>query len=139
SAVRALTPITDDPAQLLTRLDDIVEHIDGAVSTTMLYGVLDCDTGEFRYSSAGHLPPLLVTVDGDAWHLDGGRNVPLGGFVTQARETATATVSVQDWIVLYSDGLIERRGESLDDGFARLVESARAARLLDAPAFCRHV
>jgi anti-sigma regulatory factor (Ser/Thr protein kinase)/GAF domain-containing protein len=139
SAVRALAPITGDPAQMLTRLDDIVEQIDGALSTTMLYGVLECDTGTFHYSCAGHLPPLLVTVDGEARFLEGGRSVPLGGFVTRPRETATACVSVQDWILLYSDGLVERRGESLDDGFDRLVQAARTGRLLDAPSFCRHV
>jgi anti-sigma regulatory factor (Ser/Thr protein kinase) len=139
SAVRALAQTTEDPAQLLTRLDDIVEQIDGAVSTTMLYGVLDCDTGEFRYSSAGHLPPLLVTVDGITEYLVGGHSVPLGGIVGRPRETATAQISVQDWIILYSDGLIERRGESLDDGFARLAEAARSGRLLDGASFCQHV
>jgi anti-sigma regulatory factor (Ser/Thr protein kinase) len=41
--------------------------------------------------------------------------------------------------VLYSDGLVERRGESLDDGFDRLTTAARTGRLLDAPSFCNHV
>ena len=138
SAVRTLAPTIDDPAELLTRLDGIVEHIDGAMSATMLYGVLDCDTGTFRYSGAGHLPPLLVTVDGDAVYLDGGRNVPLGGFVTRPRETALAHVSVQDWLVLYSDGLVERRGESLDVGLDRLLGAGRTGRLRDAPGLCNH-
>jgi len=139
SAVRALAPTEDDPAQLLTRLDDIVEHIDGAMSATMLYGVLDCGTGIFRYSGAGHLPPLLVTVDGEAEYLEDGRNVPLGGFVTRPRETASAHVSVQDWLVLYSDGLVERRGESLDVGLDRLLRAAQNGRLNDAPGLCNHV
>ena len=139
SAVRALAPTIDDPADLLTRLDDIVEHIDGAMSATMLYGVLDCDTGEFRYSGAGHLPPLLVTVDGDAVYLDGGRNVPLGGYRTRPRESASARVSVQDWLLLYSDGLIERRGESLDIGLDRLLRAAQTGRLQDAPGLCNHI
>jgi anti-sigma regulatory factor (Ser/Thr protein kinase) len=139
SAVRALAPTIDDPAQLLTRIDDIVEHIDGAMSATMLYGVLDCDTGTFRYSGAGHLPPLLITVDGEATYLEGGRNVPLGGFVTRPRETASAYVSVQDWLVLYSDGLVERRGESLDVGLDRLMRFGKSGRLHDAPGLCNHV
>jgi anti-sigma regulatory factor (Ser/Thr protein kinase) len=82
---------------------------------------------------------LLVTVDGDATYLDDGRNVPLGGFLTRPRDTATAQVSLQDWLVLYSDGLVERRGESLDVGLDRLLRAARTARLNDAPGLCNHV
>jgi anti-sigma regulatory factor (Ser/Thr protein kinase) len=139
SAVRALAPTIPEPADLLTRLDDIVEHIDGAMSATMLYGVLHCDTGEFRYSSAGHLPPLLVATDGDAAYLEGGRNVPLGGFVTRPRETASTRVSLQDWLLLYSDGLVERRGESLGVGLERLRHAAETGRLQDAHGLCNHV
>jgi serine phosphatase RsbU (regulator of sigma subunit) len=140
SAVRALAPTIDDPAPpALARLDDIVDHIDGAMSTTMLYGVLDCDTGEFRYSSAGHLPPLVVTVDGDSHYLEGARNVPLGGTSPARARRHPPSCRSSDWIVLYSDGLVERRGESLDDGFDRLTSAARTGRLLDAPSFCNHV
>ena len=121
--------------------DPITAVITGELdmSATMLYGVLDCDTGTFRYSGAGHLPPLLITVDGEATYLEGGRNVPLGGFVTRPRETASAHVSVQDWLVLYSDGLVERRGESLDVGLDRLMRFGKSGRLHDAPGLCNHV
>ena len=118
--------MVDDPAELLTGLDQLIENVDGAQGTTMVYAVLNCATGELRYSCAGHLPPLVVDTDGVARYLLDGRNGPLGGFIKRPRETATSVISVDDWLVLYSDGLIERRGESLEAGLDRLATAAHA-------------
>lgn len=136
SAVRVLAPMVDDPAELLTQLDCLIENVDGAQGTTMVYAVLNCSTGELRYSCAGHLPPLVVNTEGVAHYLLEGRNGPLGGFIKRRRETATSVINVDDWLVLYSDGLIERRGESLDAGLERLAGAANALPTLPSGALC---
>ena len=86
-----------------------------------------------RYACAGHPPPVLVAADGSARLLWDGRRLPLG--VAPSSDPAvegSATLDRKDQLLLYTDGLVERRGESLDDGLARLVEQLADARA-DAP------
>ena len=135
SAVRALTSTIDDPAEILTRLDQFAYTIEGAAGTTVFFGVLDCGRGHLRYSCAGHPPPLLVTAEGPQLLMDA-RNGPLAAMVTRRRENAEIVLSADDFLIAYTDGLIERRGESLEVGFARLAHHAVELRDLDPTPLC---
>ncbi|HZH22065.1 MAG TPA: PP2C family protein-serine/threonine phosphatase, partial [Geodermatophilus sp.] len=77
------------------------------------------------WSSAGHLPPLLVTADGSARLLDGAPDRVLGLDVPEStpRRDHLGTLSTGETLLLYTDGLVERRGEDLDVGLQRLVDT----------------
>lgn len=126
NAVRGFALQGLDPAEAMTLLGRLIESNDRGSLATMLYAVLDPATGRVAVANAGHCPPLVIGANGDAWWLDVPPDPPLGaGLVTYSNvelpESAGAT------IVLYTDGLIERRGEALDDGLARLLTAALAA------------
>ena len=120
SAVRAIAGPGIGPAALLTRLDRFVQQTGVGTSTTVAYAELDLRTGALRYASAGHLPPLLVRAAG-ATFLWGGRSTPLGvPDPTGVRSEATEQLTDADTLVLYTDGLVERRDRSLDVGLGGL-------------------
>jgi len=126
STLRALAPLIADPATLLQRLDDDVRHIEGALWTSVFVAVLDPVTAALRYCCAGHPPPLVVPLTGEPRFLDDGLGPLLGIDWIGPRSTATTTLGADDTLVLYTDGLVERRGQSLTDGLAELAEHARA-------------
>ena len=92
--------------------------------TTMAYAELDVATGEVRYACAGHPPPLAVSADGRPRFLWGGRSGPLG-IDMRSRPEEHDRLDPGDTLVLYTDGLIERKGESLAVGLERLEAAAR--------------
>ena len=114
---------TSQPGQLLRELD---EYARGAADfTTACCIVVDPDTGQLTYSSAGHPPPLVVSPTGETRWLEGGRSTPLCVGPLLDRPEDTTTVERGSTVILYSDGLVERRG-LIDIGLSRL-ESAAAA------------
>ena len=92
------------------------------------------------FASAGHPPPLVVRPDGSAAYLNEGRSLPLGvGENGYRRRSAGATpVDPGSVILLYTDGLVERRDAGLDEGLARLERAARGASR-EPGAFCDDV
>jgi anti-sigma regulatory factor (Ser/Thr protein kinase) len=90
----------------------------GAHCTTAVCAVLDPDTGELVYSSAGHPPPILVDADGSTRLLEGGHSIALGVRPLRSRPEAYVTVPARSTLLLYTDGLVERRRKSLDDGIS---------------------
>lgn len=124
TAVRAMAPWCADPAEMLQRADDFAERIDGAFCTTLAYAVLEPGTGAMCYASAGHPPPLVVSAQGSGQFLEGGRRVPLGCPAAGPVETAWQRLAPGDTVIFYTDGLVERRGESLAAGLARLQACA---------------
>jgi PAS domain S-box-containing protein len=136
SALRALAQVEADPAALLERLDLHARHEAGAAATTVAFVTLDRANGALRYSCAGHLPPLVVDADGTARYLEGGRGLPIGlAHAGPPRSSATATLGRDGMLILYTDGLIERRTSSIDEGMARLTDSATSHRALGIEAF----
>ncbi len=127
STLRALAPLISEPHALLERLDTFVDQIDGATLTSLFYAVLDPATGALSYSCAGHPPPLLVPRCGEPAFLDGGHGPLLGVPGIGPRSTASAAVAADDTLVLYTDGLVERRTESLTHSLAALAGHAREA------------
>jgi serine phosphatase RsbU (regulator of sigma subunit)/anti-sigma regulatory factor (Ser/Thr protein kinase) len=97
-------------AEALDTVNKFHEHVPGAKSATICVGVLNVSTGEFRYCTAGHPPPLLLSA-GHPRYLEPSGAGPLGsgaGFPVR-----TETLAIGDAVLLYSDGLIERPGRAL--------------------------
>ncbi len=124
SALSAASRVADGPAQALHALDLYARSVDGAESTTAVLCIIDCTKRTIAYSSAGHLPPALLNPAGAVDFLDQATDPPLGArpepFPRIQAETAFTEGAT---LVLYTDGLIERRGEGLDVGEARLADS----------------
>ena len=125
SAVRAVAGPDVGPARLLSRLDRFVDQVEAAGMATLAYAELELATGLVRYACAGHPPPVLLPADGEPRLLWDGRSTPLGAFVhPQSRGQATLQLTPGDRLLLYTDGLVERRDRSLDEGLDRLVSAA---------------
>jgi serine phosphatase RsbU (regulator of sigma subunit) len=113
------------PAVVLRELNAFVDTYHPGLMATACYLVLDRRSGTVRYSRAGHPPPLLIGADGGSRHLDEGLAPPLGPVPEVCHREAELTVGGGETLLLYTDGLIERRGEALDVGLARLAALAR--------------
>jgi hypothetical protein len=121
SGLRAYALEGGDPHQTLERLNSLV--LASARMATVLLAVVDPNEGAVRYASAGHLPPLLVGPDGSATLLDEGRGPPLLAY-RGSEGSGTVQLERGAQLVLYTDGLVERRGEAIDEGLGRLVDAA---------------
>jgi serine phosphatase RsbU (regulator of sigma subunit) len=127
TTVRTAARTHDSPADVLGALDRAAADIAGAFCTSLGYGDYDPRARRLRYACAGHLPPLLITAAGVRF-LQDGRGTPLGVKSRRGRSHATVPVPPGAMLVWYTDGLIERRAESLDIGLKRLAEAAGQAR-----------
>ena len=126
NAFRAYALVESSPAQTLTRLNRLLGKDDRDVMATALYLILDRESGEVCFSSAGH-PPALVTSPGSARYLEGGRSVPLGTADVAAYRDATDRLEPGATLLLYTDGLVERRDTALDDRLTQLRSVASIA------------
>jgi serine phosphatase RsbU (regulator of sigma subunit) len=124
AAARALSKARG-PAEVLSELDRFVDDVENASLATLAAVVIDVGRGEVEYALAGHPPPLVRTPAGTVTRLGEGLGSPLG-LSPESREAATARVEPGSLVVLYTDGLVERRGEDLGTGLGRL-EAAVAA------------
>ena len=123
SAVRALAMADSGPAELLERLDRFVEGVAAANTATMVYAEVDLRDGGVVFACAGHPPPVLVDGPGRSALLWEGRSAPLGAqFGIGPRPAATTTLTRGSRLVLYTDGLVERRDQPLDLSIDLLAE-----------------
>jgi GAF domain-containing protein/anti-sigma regulatory factor (Ser/Thr protein kinase) len=127
SAWRALALSTTEPSAILASLERFANGVEGAFFSTILTMLLDPTTNELRYATAGHPPALLIEPDGSTRFLEGGRSVPLGLPFELPRVQAHERLTAGSILVLYTDGLVERRDESLDMGLERLADTAARA------------
>lgn len=124
SALSAAFRVVDGPARALEVLGLYARSIDGAENTTVANTFIDWDARTITYSSAGHPPPALVHIDGTVEFLDRATDPPLGARPEHVpRPQATEPFTEGAVLVLYTDGLIERRREDIDTGLARLADS----------------
>ncbi|MGW0699013.1 SpoIIE family protein phosphatase [Streptomyces sp. NPDC002867] len=117
----------EPPSVVVSHVDEALSHISEVEMATMIFGRLETDDeGQWRlrWTNAGHPPPLLVTYDGQSRYLDDGHGILLGSHVSMPREDATVVLPPLSTLVLYTDGLIESPGRSLDDGLERLRRNA---------------
>ncbi|MBV9349933.1 MAG: SpoIIE family protein phosphatase, partial [Mycobacterium sp.] len=134
SGCRALLLENPSPGAALAGLDRFAARLPGAQCTTAFCAVLDPDSGELVYSRAGHPPPILVHADRRTEMLDEGRALPLGVRPDWSRSEARVTMPPRATLLLYTDGLVERRREALDQGIAcaaDVVQDGRDAALDD--------
>jgi serine phosphatase RsbU (regulator of sigma subunit)/anti-sigma regulatory factor (Ser/Thr protein kinase) len=132
SACRALLFGNPSPGAALAGMDRFAARLPGAQCTTVVCAVLNPDTGELVYSSAGHPPPILVRADGTTQMLDGGHTIALGMRPGWPRPEAHVTIPAGATLLLYTDGLVERRRLALEHGIAQataLVQDLRASTL----------
>jgi hypothetical protein len=125
SEIRGLASGCEDPGELLDRSDAVAARIDDAECTTLAYAILDRRGGQLLYSSAGH-PPILVVRQGTAKYLTGSRGPPLACGWLPDHSTSRERLALDDIVVLYTDGLIESRTESLEIGLFDLRAAARS-------------
>jgi anti-anti-sigma factor len=114
------------PADALTHLDRFARRLEGARASTVACTVLDTRTGEFCWARAGHPPPLVLDAAGPRY-LHGGAGSVLGAPGLPEFLEDRAVLAPGSALVLYTDGLVERRGEPIDEGLARLARAAAAA------------
>ncbi|MFF8647798.1 PP2C family protein-serine/threonine phosphatase [Streptomyces griseoluteus] len=134
SALSATSRVARGPAQALEALGRYAHSLEGAQSTSAVTVFIDWDHHTLTYSSAGHPPPVLLRGAGGAELLDRATDPPLdAAFEPSPRPEATVNFAEGDTLVLYTDGLIERRHQDIDTGLDRLVESLESHRDVVSP------
>ncbi|MFF4353438.1 PP2C family protein-serine/threonine phosphatase [Streptomyces sp. NPDC001530] len=122
SALTAASRVAVGPAQALDVLGRFAHVVDGAESATAVTTFIDFDDHTITYSSAGHPPPALVHTDGRVEFLDQATDPPLDARPDPVpRPQACTAFTDGAAVVLYTDGLIERRGEDIGTGLDRLA------------------
>jgi GAF domain-containing protein len=120
SAIRAYASESRSPSEILDGADRLVASMDGFA--TCWLAAYDPESGVFTWSNAGH-PPALVAGRDESRYVFGEPDAPLG-LATRTRFERSDVLAVKESLVLYSDGLIERRHEPLTVGLERLLELA---------------
>jgi PAS domain S-box-containing protein len=118
SACRALLLQNASPGHVLAAMDRFAASVPGAECTTVFCAVLDPATGELTYSAAGHPPAIVAHPDGRVVLLEGARSFPLAAGPRAERREASYELPPRCTLLLYTDGLVERRGRSLTDGMS---------------------
>jgi putative methionine-R-sulfoxide reductase with GAF domain len=127
SALRAYAMEWDDPAEVLTRLDRKIRHFEAGSLATIIYAMISPGHDQIAISSAGHLPPVIVAPDDESRLLTLPADLPVGVGESPPRRATVVDVRPGTTVVLYTDGLVERRGEVIDEGLARLRRLVRPA------------
>jgi serine phosphatase RsbU (regulator of sigma subunit)/anti-sigma regulatory factor (Ser/Thr protein kinase) len=136
TALRAYAFDGHGPADVLDRVNRMLGHVAPATMTTAAYIVLDLEHQVLTMVSAGHPPPLVITPDGSAHYVPASPGVALGVSRGSRYQEETFDLTAGSTLLVYTDGVVEVRGESLDDGLERLrrlaERKADAERLCDA-------
>jgi anti-sigma regulatory factor (Ser/Thr protein kinase)/putative methionine-R-sulfoxide reductase with GAF domain len=137
TGLRAYALEGHSPGETLKRLDQLLQTISGRGMATAAYAVVDPDNGTLCYASAGHPPPVLVRGGEEASLLGIRAAPPLGTLPFAAYHEVEATLEPGDTLLLYTDGLVERRREPLTNGLERL--RALAAVGVTADQLCQRI
>ena len=143
ASLRAYAIDGAEPVQVITRLDRLVDALGLTQLVTVVYGVLDPagadGSRKLRYTNAGHLAPLLRRRDGHVETLDGGGSVVLGAPIAADHSQGETVVEDGAVLVMFTDGLVEVPGGSLDDRLRRLSETIAAQPDPAAESICDRV
>ena len=138
-ALRAYALQDPAPATVMRGVHRLVSQLRVPEMVTLLYLVHDPSTGSLRFTNAGH-PPALVVHDGEATYLTDGLAPPLGVTSEALFSEATHELAAGATLLLYTDGLVERRGASITKGLALLadeaVQSVATSPALDLEGLC---
>ena len=130
SSIRAFASEDPRPEEVLSRLAGLYARSNERHFATVCCGTIDRVNGKMSFATAGHPPPLLVTGE-HAWFVNVLPGPPVG--VGYYRYTPVELAFETDTIVLlYTDGLVERRGEMISEGLRRLFDAATPARPIEA-------
>jgi PAS domain S-box-containing protein len=138
NAIRAYALDGHAPAEIAERVNRFVlaepsaDHM-----ATLVLALFDPVSGRLTWVNAGHPPPLTLDTNGIPHFLEGARSVPLGVLPFPGYEEGNAEIAPGGAVILYTDGLIERRGEHLDTGMALLARAATG--VLEADAICERL
>jgi PAS domain S-box-containing protein len=139
SALRAYALEGHAPARVVEQLNRLIwTEADESQMATLIYLVVDPGEGEVRWVNAGHPPPLLLDGGESPRYLEGGGSVPLGVLPFPDFEEVAVPMGPGGSVVLYTDGLVERPGEHIDNGLGRLAEAVRKAPV-EPERLCDHV
>ncbi len=127
NALRAFALDQMKPSSTITRLNRLAYGASETAFATLTYVVIDPSTRNCRFTSAGHPPPLAVYPDRRAEFLEGGRGLPLGAAPDTNYVQDVVELPVGTTLLLYTDGLIERRNKTIDEGLAQLFAAALEA------------
>jgi anti-sigma regulatory factor (Ser/Thr protein kinase) len=137
TALRAYAAEGHPPAKVVEAVNRLMWNLGPTAMTTLAYAVLDPAEEALELVLAGHPPPLLVSGDGAAQYLpiDGG--MALGATPSSTYGSQVASFPAGSMLVLYTDGLVERRGASIDDGLEQLRTLGEGSE--DVEGLCAHV
>jgi phosphoserine phosphatase RsbU/P len=122
-ALRAYALQTRDLADVLTQLNLMVQGFESEATATVLYAVWHPSLERVTLSSAGHYPPVLVSPGRPPDFLDIAPDPLIGWGGAASRQSTTAPIPPDGLFGLFTDGLVERRGEPIDAGLAKLRQT----------------
>ncbi|MER5773573.1 SpoIIE family protein phosphatase [Streptomyces sp. NPDC002039] len=124
NALRGLAVTGAGPAQLLTWLNAVAHHLTSDLTATAVCGIFDPDRRVLRWARAGHLPPILVRGDrATAFPL--AKGLLLGAVPNAEYEEEEVQLEAEDTVLMYTDGLVERRDTSMMDSLTQLLGLAQ--------------
>jgi serine phosphatase RsbU (regulator of sigma subunit) len=122
-AIHAYAAQNDPPDAILSKLSKLVNVGRGGQLATILCALVDVEAHRLTVTSAGHLPPLLIS-DGTGTFVQSEVGVPIGVRTTARYMSTSIDAPPAATLLAFTDGLVERRGESIDEGLARLQRAA---------------
>jgi serine phosphatase RsbU (regulator of sigma subunit)/anti-sigma regulatory factor (Ser/Thr protein kinase) len=125
STMRAYALLGMSPEDVLRAANRKLDHFEPGAMATVICGVLRPPFDEFHMCSAGHLPPVLLHPGGEPQFLQTPPAPPLGALIELDARSTRCELQDGSTLVLYTDGLIERRGELITDGLERLRRAVR--------------
>ncbi len=127
NAIRAFSVDRLKPSSVLVRLNRLADEVLDTSFATVAYLSLEPDSGVCRLSSAGHPPPAIAYPDGRVELIEGARGLPLGTGIRTTYRQELFELPPGSVVVLYTDGLVERRGRSIDEGLSTLRKALASA------------
>ncbi|MGA4863269.1 SpoIIE family protein phosphatase [Streptomyces lavendulocolor] len=124
NAMRGLAVTGAGPGQLLSWLNVVAHYLTEPVTATAVCGLYDPEKGTLRWARAGHLPPVLIRGQ-KATTLRTVSGILLGAVSETSYEEEELQMAPGDTLLMYTDGLVERRDESVQDSLAQLLTNAR--------------
>jgi GAF domain-containing protein/anti-sigma regulatory factor (Ser/Thr protein kinase) len=127
NALRAYALERFEPRMVLERLNGVTRSMEGREMATLLFGLYDPETSALVYATAGHPPPVVVAADGAVSLLEEGRGPPLGAVPDAVFEEARTNIEPGATVLLYTDGIVERRDMWIEEGLERLAATLDGA------------
>lgn len=131
----------EDPGNVMRKVNSHITHLEKATQfVTVLYGVLNIDTGEFRYARAGHEPPLILQPDGSVERLPHKPGMALGLWEDIVLDEATITLAPASTLLLYTDGMTDCRDPNgVPFGLERIQRNLSRCSETSAQEICDHL